>query len=314
MPFQTWGTFSVTDHLCRRAFVADVILYDRLVIPVPDAKERGRWADLGRRPDVLDRKLGILEEFTDQEDSLVKRLDWTAEFRDDLDMSYPYERSKARQHATINPAWADALDRNLLAHLMKSGALGAVSTPEIVPAYPSYGALNEDFKLDTVPAETVTRLDDRLVAMIGWKFLVPEDSALDDDDLLRQAVRLVQDDKFRTAREAFHDFRRQAALLNASPKQFLKELEDKLAVYNAATAEAGRARVKTNTLRGFALVAAGIGLAAAIAAMPPLGIAAAALSLASVGVDIGWRTPQPGEPPQAVAMFHDTREHFGWRE
>jgi hypothetical protein len=37
---ETWGTFSVTDHLGRRAFVADVILYDRLVIPVPDAEER----------------------------------------------------------------------------------------------------------------------------------------------------------------------------------------------------------------------------------------------------------------------------------
>jgi hypothetical protein len=313
MPFQTWGTFSVADHLGPRAFVADVILYDRLVIPVPDAKERERWVDLGRRPDVLDRKLGILEEFTDH--ILVKRLDWTSGFRNLLDMSYPKQRSAARQHATTNPAWADALDRHLLSHMLKGGGLGEVSTPEIVPAYTSYRALNEDFKLGKVPAEAVSRPNDRLVGVIGWKFLVPDDSALDDDSLLRQAVQLVQDDKFRTAREAFHDFRRQATLLDASPKQFLEELEHKLAVYNAATERAGRApRVKTNTLRGFALVGAGIGLAAAITAMPPLGIASAAIGLASVGVDIGWRTPPPGEPPQAVAMFHDAREHFGWRD
>src|SRR3954453_3590276 len=77
MPFQTWGTFSVADHLGPRAFVADLVLYDRLVIPVPDAEERKRWADLGRRPDVLDRKLDILEEFADgPEDSPVVRLDW----------------------------------------------------------------------------------------------------------------------------------------------------------------------------------------------------------------------------------------------
>lgn len=54
---QTWGTSSVTDHLGPRAFVTDVILYDRLVIPVPDAKERKRWADIGRRPDVLTTSL-----------------------------------------------------------------------------------------------------------------------------------------------------------------------------------------------------------------------------------------------------------------
>jgi hypothetical protein len=32
---ELWGTFSVKDHLRERAFVAEVLLYDRLVIPRP---------------------------------------------------------------------------------------------------------------------------------------------------------------------------------------------------------------------------------------------------------------------------------------
>jgi hypothetical protein len=119
------GTFSVTDHLGPRAFVADVVLYDRLVIPVPDAEERKRWTDLGRRPDVLDRKLDILEELADRpEDSLVRRIDWTSDFRNYLDEVYRYEREEARRETT-NPAWGDAADRQMLSNALRSGTLRA---------------------------------------------------------------------------------------------------------------------------------------------------------------------------------------------
>jgi len=44
-----WGTFSVADHRRRRAFVADVLLYDRVAIPVPDgADEVERWRSAKR--------------------------------------------------------------------------------------------------------------------------------------------------------------------------------------------------------------------------------------------------------------------------
>src|SRR6478752_4999299 len=35
MDSQLWGTFSVADHLRRTPFVADVLLFDRLIVPVP---------------------------------------------------------------------------------------------------------------------------------------------------------------------------------------------------------------------------------------------------------------------------------------
>ena len=99
MAFETWGTFSVADHLEEKAFVADVLLYDRLVLPVPDSKERERWETLGRQPEVLDRKLRILEEASHSRRPgplLVERLPWTEEFRNRLDQEYPDERRGPR--------------------------------------------------------------------------------------------------------------------------------------------------------------------------------------------------------------------------
>ena len=51
MPDELWGTFSVRDHLRRRAFIADVLLYDRLVIPYPpDDEQRREWRSEGVGP------------------------------------------------------------------------------------------------------------------------------------------------------------------------------------------------------------------------------------------------------------------------
>ena len=44
MTIELWGTFSVRDHLVDRAFVADVLLYDQLVIPtMPEAEDEAEW-------------------------------------------------------------------------------------------------------------------------------------------------------------------------------------------------------------------------------------------------------------------------------
>ena len=60
MSREVWGTFAVNDHCIRRAFVADAMLYDRLVIPVPpddptedDKKLWANW-DVTRQNDLLE--------------------------------------------------------------------------------------------------------------------------------------------------------------------------------------------------------------------------------------------------------------------
>ena len=77
MAEQLWGTYSVADHKQPYAFIADLILYDRLVVPVPpsnDPAEWKRWEDAKWRPE---RQQLLLKELGDY----VKRVQWTPELR-----------------------------------------------------------------------------------------------------------------------------------------------------------------------------------------------------------------------------------------
>ena len=68
MAGQIWGTFSVKDHCRANAFVREVLLFDRLVLPVPaDEQERSRWRQPNSKdpqenwdPDRLDALRNIL--------------------------------------------------------------------------------------------------------------------------------------------------------------------------------------------------------------------------------------------------------------
>lgn len=77
MSEQLWGTYSVADHCTAYPFVADLVLYDRLVVPVPpegDDEEWTRWRDNCWEPDL---QALLLEELGDY----VRRVPWTAELR-----------------------------------------------------------------------------------------------------------------------------------------------------------------------------------------------------------------------------------------
>src|SRR4051812_36518426 len=60
MALEVWGTYSVRDHLDPRAFIADVLLYDRLVIPVPPEEEVDNWQEDGWDPASQKAILSIL--------------------------------------------------------------------------------------------------------------------------------------------------------------------------------------------------------------------------------------------------------------
>jgi hypothetical protein len=79
---ELWATYSVEDHKKPRTLAADILLFDRLVFPVPesahfpensgppdspgpvqwtpDPKERARWKSKGWDPDSQDKLLSLL--------------------------------------------------------------------------------------------------------------------------------------------------------------------------------------------------------------------------------------------------------------
>ena len=77
MALQLWGTYSVADHCTAFPFVADMLLYDRLIVPVPpegDGAEWQRWVEKQWKPD---RQRTLLAELGDY----VRRVPWTADLR-----------------------------------------------------------------------------------------------------------------------------------------------------------------------------------------------------------------------------------------
>src|SRR5580698_2757326 len=156
---EVWGTFSVRDHLVERAFVADVLLYDRLVIPTQpeggDPKEwPAEWA-LSRQQQLLN----VLGE-------LAVPIPWTAERRQQWQRKFDDvrrgERGQARAEAVVSVAmdaagaradmpyhvtrmlladYANAkADDRLFQHLRAIGKARPGSALEAVAAYPSFDA------------------------------------------------------------------------------------------------------------------------------------------------------------------------------
>src|SRR5262245_4918073 len=101
---QVWGTFSVMDHCRPAAFVADVLLYDRRVIPRPPvASERERWEAEGWDPEKQELLLRILGE-------RAWPVDWNEQRRAAWENRYLAGRETARQTA----GWALAATRTEL--------------------------------------------------------------------------------------------------------------------------------------------------------------------------------------------------------
>jgi hypothetical protein len=75
---ELWGTFAVDDHLRKRAYVAETILFDRVVVPKPPDGDRERWkkwVNEGWRPEQLQRVIGELGE-------LAIAVPWTQQHED----------------------------------------------------------------------------------------------------------------------------------------------------------------------------------------------------------------------------------------
>lgn len=73
MARRLWGCYSVSDHMRPRAFVADLLLYDRLVIPVPAASDMALW-EKHWNPERQARLLEILGPYAAQ-------VEWSADLK-----------------------------------------------------------------------------------------------------------------------------------------------------------------------------------------------------------------------------------------
>jgi hypothetical protein len=324
---ELWGTFSVNDHMRRRAFVAEVLLYDRLVIPVPpkEDQEHERWRENRWQPERQRRLVEILGDW-------VVEIPWDEQHRSDWETLYrsadPIERARARvdsagkaafdaQQTKIarDAAWPYKATRLLLTDAPERDDLYYEKVPgvevEAVAAYPSFPSFAREVRAKPLAHGRTVAPGEQLLGVFGWEFFVPEDAKLSDEKLLEKAVKLAARPSFRDNRAEFHRWRRRMVDGRVDPDSAVAELEKRLVRYQkAARARRTKGRVKT-TLTVF-----GLGAQAAALVFPPAAIPGAGLLVGAGALATDKLLPEqtPDERARVAAMCYDAREHFrrGW--
>jgi hypothetical protein len=212
--YELWGTFSVWDHQKPGAFLAEVIMYDGLIIPVPvdprkaqskdervfAGEEWTRWERAGWQPERLTQLMTILA-------PVAEPVFWDLEHQQEWQSQYEqYESSRPAAAALVANILRGWVTGQVLLRWLPAKARGAVA----VAPFSSLDELKGELGIsetDTLAERQAlsSALPGNLVsAVLGREFLVPSDPDRDEFYLLREAVDLVQDEDYRLARRALH--------------------------------------------------------------------------------------------------------------
>ena len=292
---EVWATYSVRDHLAPRAFVADVMLYDRLVIPIPATGDAAHWKDWNpRRQDEL---LKIL-------DKRAVAIVW------DKDWQEKWEAANALGQRTSAEAFRATPDVLLESVPKTVTGVAAVAT---------FGSAAEmRAALGMRPVQTPENRNwgggGTIPAVIGREFMVPDDPAKTDDDLLRAALDISSDTTFKRKRAAYwrwqREFLSEVTVLDQSALD--AAVGEMGALIDEEKAEARKTKVRLGISFAFAAGAAAIGIFT-----PPLAPIAFAGGFLSMG---GWAIDHVPEhldrqktDSKPAAMCISAQREFGWR-
>jgi hypothetical protein len=309
MSIERWGAFSVVDHMDARKLAADVLLYDRLVLPKPPDWDRERWVKRKWEPEGLDRRLAQLGDAAIPATwDLDRQKQWQEKFRalreDARDMN-------AALHMT----------RRVLAEHGRDYRAPGVAAVEVIAAYQSEADFSE---LDA--SGSLGAAGSELDFLIAQRLAVPEDD--DPEDALKRALELRGDNTFIRRRRRFHHWQRQILSTGILPEDAARELVQLVSEYNDAVRKAkGVFRVETVMLVGGLSVAALAALGGvAPALVGSIGIGAlkgaqvVSIGNAAVGAVLqitrhvrGRKDPDAGAGDFSAAMFHQIEEDLGWR-
>jgi hypothetical protein len=324
---EVWGAFAVNDHLRRRAFVADLLLYDRLLVPFPSTEaERAQWRIDGWEPDALERTLEVIEQhsreavlrvpWTDKRDAQVRRA-WAQQVEVDRTrlQGNLYAAAGGRYSASrryiVNEVEAARVARRDKRTGYLAGLNGVYG--EVFPAYGSKAELEQEWSVQTPGAGTTADGENsnsrvwRLASMFRCELFVPEDSRRTDLDLLEEAVLLASRDDFREKRASFHALRREYLHAGLDDAEVLADLEERHQAYREITA---RTVLKGRLVNGLTIVGVGSAVAGTLT-HPILALGAGLCELAKVAVHSMVPQRAIGEAQKPVAMLYDARRAFG---
>ena len=297
MSKQVWGTCSVKDHCDPRAFISEVMLYDRLVVPIPvDDNDRIRWTVNGWDPDRLDKVLEILGK-------RARTIPWDAE----REAKWKKRYDARADIAAGTPDWAFAATRLVLTEDLPRFVTGV----QVVSNYITVPEMETEIGLRPAGDNEIPLYGGSAVAIIGHEFFVPDDPNWTYEDLLKEAVELSSDTDAELKRRAF--WRWQREFFNDQGITDQSSLDEAVAeMHDLIEREKERIRKKNivTTLR-YAMLAGSVTLGAIGG---PLTAVALGTAFVSIGQFVTDRFAEGGIDgvDKPVCLVNDIQKHFGW--
>jgi hypothetical protein len=302
---EMWGTYSVRDHTFDRPFVTDVLLYDKLVVPVPPPRESPehkaeweRWEQAGWNPALQQQLLSVLGE-------RVLAVPWDAQ----LQARYAERREEERRTAQqLADAFFDTAS-DLISVLYRTGQLPTYAG--VINAVPTYRRLADlERAIGLQKLTEATKLPaGGAVAIIGRELLVPDSEHYrSDGDLLKAAIDLSAVTGKR--RQAYWDWQRRFFREDQTDYRSIQRSVERMADMLADERRDLR-REKSRLTTIFVLTIVGAGLTVAANPIGLFVLGGAFVSLAQFGAtELMARRPKPESPS---AIFYDARRHLGWK-
>ncbi len=233
---QRWAAFSVRAHRDLRALATDVLLYDRLILPVPeDEPEYERWIKQDWEPDLIARR-------SVQAAGHIIAVPWTAQLRTEWRDSYDQLRSLGREVAYGLTGHIYASSRQAWQEIYASVYTEErpARKPFLIAGYQSEAEAISALALESLSDEARGAADqpgerpvDRAVAL-HVRRIVEEPDIADPEEAFLASVSLAEDHQFLTARRRLFDWEDALYVDEVEPDEIVAELADIEEQYNAA--------------------------------------------------------------------------------
>ena len=303
MSREVWGTYSVTDHLNERAFLADLMLYDRLVLPVPEEHldEEAQTAWKNWNAPLQQAFVEVLKRY-----DRVRTIPWRVGQWDEGKEAFA---KTITERPSIDKEVAEQVGKDAFLYTrMKliEGLPPRVRGVTTVPTIRAKGsvAARLGFRLDAA-GQLVPASQGVAAAVLGMKFLVPAlDRRVEPDDV-ELVLKHTSTPEHRRQRSAFwawqqdffgDDVIARQDTLNAA----VEEMSELLESLNSA-AKWGNA--KTNATLVFLVGSIAIGFASG--PLTPFGMAGVGLSLLQYATDQFIGSREPKRAPEAAIFAID---------
>jgi hypothetical protein len=218
-------------------FVSEVLLYDRLIIPVQDTADQSPdelefWKKFDQ--ELLMDCLEILKVKTEKEDGLALTVPWNKAKRERFKNSMSVAAALATQKRSPEQGYyADPfeLTRQLIKDEFRPALPPGVTKAWTVAAYTSTNAFREE-KMAADPDRR-----QRLAALLAHSFLTPTEKD-PHHELLKRAIDLAQTPEFHSKREAFYKWQEGIIEEDISDDKAVEEMKKLLLELDKATRKA----------------------------------------------------------------------------